>query len=58
MNGRKGISPSVDRYFCQHGDEPIIQVIIPRNVVSSIITGPVSFTELIALVLHDLQNYR
>ena len=37
--GRKGISPSVDRYLREHGDEPIIQIIISRNVVSSLITG-------------------
>ena len=39
INGRKGISPSVDRYLREHGDEPIIQIIISRNVVSSLITG-------------------
>ena len=32
--GRKG-----DRYLREHGDEPIIQIIISRNVVNSIITG-------------------
>ena len=37
--GRKGISPSVDRYLREQGDEPIIQIIVSRNVVNSIITG-------------------
>ena len=37
--GRKGISPSVERYLSEHGNEPIIQIIISRNVVNSIITG-------------------
>jgi hypothetical protein len=39
LNGRSGISPSVDAFLQQHGDEPISQLIISRNVVSSLITG-------------------
>ena len=39
LNGRKGINPSVDRFLQEHGDEPITQLIISRNVISSLITG-------------------
>ena len=38
LNGRSGISPSVDKFLQQHGDERITQLIISRNVVSSLIT--------------------
>ena len=37
--GRKGISPNVDKFLRDHGDEPILEMIISRNVVSSILTG-------------------
>jgi hypothetical protein len=33
------ISPSVDRFLEGHGDEPIQQLIISRNVISPLITG-------------------
>jgi hypothetical protein len=36
---RAGISPSVDRFLDEHGDEPIQQLIISRNVVNRLITG-------------------
>jgi hypothetical protein len=36
---RAGISPSVDRFLDEHGDEPIQQLIISRNVISPLITG-------------------
>jgi hypothetical protein len=36
---RIGISPSVDRFLDEHGDEPIQQLIISRNVVNRLITG-------------------
>jgi hypothetical protein len=36
---RAGISPSVDRFLDEHGDEPIQQLIISRNVVNPLITG-------------------
>jgi hypothetical protein len=36
---RVGISPSVDRFLDEHGDEQIIQFIISRNVISPLITG-------------------
>ena len=39
LNGRNGISPSIDRFLQEHGDEPITQLIISRNVISSLITG-------------------
>jgi hypothetical protein len=31
---RKGISPSVDKFLLLHGDEPIKQIIISRNVLN------------------------
>ena len=37
--GRKGISPNVDRFLNDHGDEFILEIIISRNVISSILTG-------------------
>ena len=36
---RAGISPSVDRFLDEHGDEPIQQLIISRNVISPLITS-------------------
>jgi hypothetical protein len=39
INGPKGISPSVDRFLDEHGNEPIRQLIISRNVISPLITG-------------------
>ena len=39
ISGRKGISPNVDKFLRDHGDEPILEMIISRNVVSSILTG-------------------
>jgi hypothetical protein len=39
LNRRQGISPSVDRFLDEHGDEPIQQLIISRNVISPLITG-------------------
>ena len=37
--GRENISPNVDKFMRDHGDEPILEMIISRNVVSSILTG-------------------
>ena len=37
--GRRGISPNVDKFQKDHGDEPVLEMIISRNVVSSILTG-------------------
>ena len=37
--GSKGISPNVDKFLRDHGDEPVLEMIISRNVVSSILTG-------------------
>jgi hypothetical protein len=39
INGPKGISPSVDRFLDEHGNEPIRQLIISRNEISPLITG-------------------
>ena len=36
--GRDGISPNVDKFMRDHGDEPILEMIISRNVVSSLLT--------------------
>ena len=37
--GRDGISPNVDKFMRDHGDEPVLEMIISRNVVSSVLTG-------------------
>ena len=37
-NGRIN-SPNVDKFMRDHGDEPLLEMIISRNVVSSILTG-------------------
>ena len=37
--GRRGISPNVDKFLKDHGDESILEMIISRNIVSSILTG-------------------
>ena len=37
--GRENISPNVDKFMRDHGDEPILEMIISRNVVSSLLTG-------------------
>ena len=37
--GRRGISPNVDKFLKDHGDEPVLEMIISRTVVSSILTG-------------------
>ena len=37
--GRDNISPNVDKFMRDHGDEPILEMIISRNVVSSLLTG-------------------
>ena len=37
--GRENISPNVDKFMRDHGDEPLLEMIISRNVVSSILTG-------------------
>ena len=33
--GRNGISPNVNKFMGDHGDEPILEMIISRNVVST-----------------------
>ena len=37
--GRDNISPNVDKFMRDHGNEPLLEMIISRNVVSSILTG-------------------
>ena len=37
--GRDNISPNVDKFMRDHGDEPILEMIISRNVVSSLLIG-------------------
>jgi hypothetical protein len=39
LNRRQGISPSVDRFLDEHGNEPITQFIISRNVINLLITS-------------------
>lgn len=36
---RIGISPSVDRFLDEHGNEPITQLVISRNIINPLITG-------------------
>lgn len=42
VNGRKGISPSVNRFLAIHGDEPITQIMISRNVINSALIGTIN----------------
>ena len=37
--GRDNISPNVDKFMRNHGDEAILKMIISRNVVSSLLIG-------------------
>ena len=37
--GRENISPNVDKFVRDHGGEPLLEIIISRNVVSSLLTG-------------------
>ena len=37
--GRENISPNVDKFMRDHGDEFLLEMIISRNVVSSILTN-------------------
>ena len=37
--GRENISPNVDRFITKHGNEPLLEMIISRNIVSSILTN-------------------
>jgi hypothetical protein len=39
LNRRQGISPSVDRFLEEHGNEEIVNFVISRNVISPLITG-------------------
>jgi hypothetical protein len=39
INGSKGISPSVDRFLDEHGNEQIVSFVMSRNVISPLITG-------------------
>jgi hypothetical protein len=39
INGPKGISPSVDRFLDEHGNEQIVNFVISRNIISPLITG-------------------
>jgi hypothetical protein len=39
LNRRQGISPSVDRSLDEHGNEPITQLVISRNIINPLITG-------------------
>ena len=42
INGRAGINPSVNNFLRTHGDEPITQFVISRNVISSATTGAIN----------------
>jgi hypothetical protein len=39
LNRRQGISPSVDRFLDEHGNEQIVNFVISRNIISPLITG-------------------
>jgi hypothetical protein len=43
LNKRQGISPSVDRFLDEHGNEPITQLVVSRNIINSLITGTLNF---------------
>ena len=42
VNGRTGISPSVNKFMEQHGNEPITQMIISRTPLSGALVGTVN----------------
>ena len=44
--GRKGISPNVDLFLENHGDERIIEMIISRNEVSNLLVGSLKLISL------------
>jgi hypothetical protein len=45
LQGRQnGVTPSVDRFLLEHGDESIKEFIISRNVLSPIITGSIGIS--------------
>ena len=37
--GRENIPPNVDKFVEDHSNEPILEIIISRSIVSSILTG-------------------
>jgi archaellum component FlaF (FlaF/FlaG flagellin family) len=39
LSRRQGISPSADRFLDEHGNEPITQLVISRNIINPSITG-------------------
>jgi hypothetical protein len=39
LNRRQGISPSIDKFLQDNGDEQITQFIISRNVINRLITS-------------------
>ena len=58
--GRKGISPNVDKFLRDHGDEPITEMIISRNEISSLLIGSMKlistqFRERVSSKLYHLK---
>jgi hypothetical protein len=60
LKGIKGISPNVDRFLDEHRNEPIRQLIIPRNEISPLITGTSNiFSQIskrITVILYIFRN--
>ena len=58
--GRRGISPNINKFLKDHGDESIIEKIISRNEVSSLLTGSMKmistqFRERVSTKLYHLK---
>ena len=58
--GRKGISPNVDKFLRDHGDETITEMIISRNEISSLLIGSMKlistqFRERVSSKLYHLK---
>jgi hypothetical protein len=46
-NRRQGISPSVDKFLQDHGDESLTKLTISRNVINPLITSTLNIVSLI-----------
>ena len=60
ISGRKGISPNVDKFLRDHGDEPVTEMIISRNEISSLLIGSMKlistqFRERVSSKLYHLK---
>jgi hypothetical protein len=39
LSRRRGMSPSVDRFLDEHGNEQIVQLVISRNIINPLLTS-------------------